>query len=227
MSNGYSCTDTWRRTPGVSFMQCGTKNGPIWDILFQLGTERIYSPKEIVAMQGEPAQGVHILKMGQLKTSIIFSGGKEKLFFVHRPPDLFGNTALIDRGPYICTIIALRKSVVSFIPFNEMTQVMQENRKVSDFIAFSLACRIRSLVKQAESLLFTVEQKLALLLLEHADSPLNMTHEEIAMFLGASRPQITVLLNEWKGKGIIAAKTRHIYLEKPQELKRIVEGLEK
>ena len=208
-------------------MQNEIKNSSVWDNLFRLGTERIYSPKEIVAMQGDPVQGVHLLKMGRLKSSILFSGGKEKLFFVHEAPDMFGATSLIDREHSICTVIAASKSVVSFIHFDEISQFMQKNREASDFIALFLAHRIRTLVKQSESLFFTVEQKLALLLLEYADSPLNMTHEEIAMFIGSSRPQITVLLNEWKSKGIINSKTRYIRVIGLDELRRIVAGLEK
>lgn len=184
-----------------------------WENLFSIGTIREYRSGEIIYYQGEPNTGLICLKKGKLKNSIFMEDGTEKLLDILTPPSITGETSMIDDGLSVNCAIALTDVTVSIIPQVKAHEALFLNPELMDLTLHIFAKKMRSMLIQLEGVVTTIPQRLARMLLtldgygvyshkEHSDR-LIITHDEMARFLGTTRPKITEFLSEFAKLGLI------------------------
>ena len=184
-----------------------------WDTLLSIGVKRIYKSGEIIYMQGEKDIGLICIMRGKVKNFMCFSNGTEKVTLLLEAPAIIGETAVIDNKGSIVSTQALTETEVIIVPAHSIRELLQQDPRFMMMLLEIFAAKIRSLEMQAESVVLNTQQRLARMLInfysygvfsQGADSNvLNITHDQLAGFLGTTRPKITSFLSGFESQGII------------------------
>lgn len=202
-------------------------------ILSGLGTAKEYNPGDIIYYQDEPSLGLVYLEQGRIKNSVFYSDGTEKSLCLLEAPSITGETAVIDGGTTICSAVAVTKVKVVFIPREKAQQLLLSNPNLMLLILEYMALKIRSMQIQAQEVVSNVPQRLAYMLLNSKkyglfthkghdmESRLYITHDELASFIGTTRPKITEHLNVFMKQGLINKGRGYIEIIDQEGLKSI------
>ena len=112
-----------------------------------------------------------------------------------------------------------------------LQELMGKNPRIMMFLLELNAEKIRALQFQAENIVLTTRQKLARMLINFYSSGVytreaegnlvTITHEQLADFLGTTRPKITGALNGFEKSGLIKKNRGSIKIIDGEGLKRI------
>ena len=205
-----------------------------WDVLFEMGSPREYNAGDIIYLQDEESLGLVCLLEGRIKNCAIFADGTEKTLCILEAPSITGETAVIDGGKSICSSIAMTKIKVIFISREKAKQFLLSNPKVMMLVLNTMARKIRSMQIQAQDMAVNIPQRLARMLLncnkygvfthQEAEIRLTITHDELASFLGTTRPIITKYLSEFTSQGLIEKGRGYITIKNHDGLKNVCEA---
>ena len=198
-----------------------TSNGFLWNNIVKSGKQKTFEKGEKILFRGGNSPGLICLKKGKVKISSEISNGLEKIFGLLVAPTMFGETEVFDHGPCMISATALSKVDVAIVPLENIQQLIVKDPTVAYFIIQSIGIKLRWTTFQAEDMTSQrIGFRLANLLLGHGkyavltynnnSKILNITHEEIAQFIGSTRPKVTILLREFSQKGFIENKRGQI-----------------
>lgn len=203
-----------------------------WEQLAATGTKRAYKPGEIIYMQGKKDIGLVCILRGKVKNSVYFSNGVEKVVCILEAPAITGETAVIDDKESIVSAQAMTHAEVMVIPAHEMRRLMWENARFMMMLLEVYAEKIRCLELQAESVVLNTRQKLARMLINYHSygvfstgegKTLAVTHDQLAGFLGTTRPKITSTLSLFEAQGLIKRHRGGIEILSEAALKALYE----
>lgn len=202
-----------------------------WEVLFNLGSPREFNPGDIIYLQDEESLGLVCLQQGRIKNSVFFPGGTEKTLCILEAPSITGETAVIDGGRSICSSTAMTKTKVIFIPRDKAQQFLLSNPNLMRLVLKTMARKIRSMLIQAQDMASNIPQRLARMLLncnkygvfthQEEEARLTITHDELASFLGTTRPIITKHLTEFTNMGLIEKGRGYITIKDHDGLKKV------
>lgn len=191
-----------------------------WNKLVHSGRQYSYTKGDKILNRGGTSPGLICLKKGKVKISSEIANGNEKIFGLLVAPTMFGETEIFDNGSCMISATALSRVEVAIVDLPAIKKLIIENAEVAYFIIRSIGIKLRWTTLQAEDMTSQrIVYRLASLLLGHGkyavftyqeDAVLNMTHEEIAYFIGSTRPKVTILMREFVQKGIIENKRGEI-----------------
>ena len=203
---------------GTAFNQKANSAGE-WEELLALGTPRSFHAGDTLYMQGDRDVGLFFLKKGRIKNCVYFPNGTEKTTFVLEAPSITGETAVIDNGESLICAVAVTDVEVQVIPAEKALEYFLTSPNLMLSILRLYAKKIRGVQLQADSVVLSTPQKLARMLVnfnvygvfcEEDTNRIHVTHEQLAGFLGTTRPKITNALNAFeqarfirKGRGTI------------------------
>lgn len=200
-------------------------------MLRDLGPIQKFQPGDIIYNQDEPGSGLIYLDEGRIKNSFVYSDGTEKNLNFLDAPSISGETAIIDGGTSVCSAIALTKAKVVLIPREQARQLLLNNPNLMLIFLEYMAKKIRSMQIQAREVVSNIPQRLAYILLDSGkygiyihkeqQSILYITHDELAGFVGTTRPKITQHLNAFMKQGLIAKGRGFIEIKDPEGLRQI------
>jgi len=203
----------------------------IWKTLLELGVHQEFNFGDIVYKQNEPSRGLICFQQGKIELCTILPGGMKKNICMVGTPHILGETSVIDGGTNICTAIAQAKTKVVFVSKEIAQEIFLSNPNLMYVIMSAMAKKIRYMQIQVEDAAFRLPQKLARLLLsynEYLESPCKehdgrviVTHDELASFLGTTRPKITKHLNALYKQGLIEKGRGYIRIKDYEGLKHI------
>jgi len=204
-----------------------------WAQLTAMGNKRFYKPGEIIYMQGEKNIGLFCITQGKVKNFVSFSDGAEKLMTIMEAPAITGETSVIDNRETLVSTQALTKTEVVVVPAKEVRHLMQCNSNFMMMLLEVYAEKTRCLELQAESVMLNTQRKLARMLINFYSygifsyktdkKVLTVTHEQLAGFLGTTRPKITSTLSMFEAQGLIRRKRGVIEILDEASLKAIFE----
>lgn len=208
-------------------------NKTTWEMLSDLGTSREYSPGELIYYQNEPSAGLVYIEQGRIKCSVFFPDGTEKSLNIIEGPTITGETSVIDGGTTICSVIAVTRVKAFLIPRKKAQELIWEDPNLMILILDCMARKMRSLQIQAQEIVSNIPERLAYLLLhakeygvysykEHG-SRFYITHDELAGFIGTTRPKITEILNIFMKQGFIDKGRGYIEIKDYEGLNRIAD----
>jgi CRP/FNR family cyclic AMP-dependent transcriptional regulator len=184
------------------------------EILSNLGTVQEFDAGDIIYHQDERTSGLLYLAEGKIKNSVLYEDGTEKILSILEAPSISGETAVIDGGTSICSATAATKVKVVIIPREQAQRLLLSNPNLMMLLLGYMAKKMRSMQIQAQEIVSNIPQRLAYMLLndkkygvftrkEH-ESRLYITHDELACFIGTTRPKITEHLNNFAKQGLIS-----------------------
>lgn len=194
-----------------------------WETLISAGNFKTYGPGEAIYVQNQPGIGLVCILKGKAKTSILFTDGTEKIFNILEAPAIIGETATFDGGLGICSATALTKVEIVAVPPDKAKEVLLKHPIVALSLLETVGKKLRCMALQAEDLsLHNISTRLARMILnfeqygvftrQDEEHCLQITHEELASFVGTTRPNVTSFLNDFARKGLIKIKRGKIII---------------
>lgn len=186
--------------------------------------ERTYDKDEIVFLEGEPSQGLYIVREGMVKVYKLSSEGREQILAFSGAGRSFNEVAVFDGGPNPANVSASEPTTVWVVPRTEIINLIEQNPQVALAIIQNLGTRLRHLVGLVEDLsLRQVTGRLARLLLETASQQEHiLTQQEMAARLGTVREMIGRSLRQLEARGFISIEHGRIVIVDREGLTKIV-----
>lgn len=179
--------------------------------LLQVINSTNYSPGEIIFNQGEDMNKVYFVKRGKITLKTIFPSGEEIALGIVGPNEIMGAKSFSANKKHISTARALEDSFLCTCDMLELKNFMRENPRIAIKIIENIGEKLEDReLKVSELAAFDVRRRLIALLQRMAEKfgvekekgieiDLNLTHQEIADFIGASRVMVSNILQEING----------------------------
>jgi CRP-like cAMP-binding protein len=186
--------------------------------------ERAYEKDQVIFLEGEPCQGLYIVREGSVRIYKLSPEGREQILSYIKPFDSFNEVAVFDGGPNPANVSAAEPTMLWVVPRAAIVDLIQKNPQVALAVIQNLGTRLRHLVGLVEDLsLRQVSARLAKLLLETATSDARaLTQQEMAARLGTVREMIGRSLKQLEMRGLIETERGRIVILDREGLEKLV-----
>ncbi|MGH3580543.1 MAG: Crp/Fnr family transcriptional regulator, partial [Mycobacterium sp.] len=177
-----------------------------------------------VFVEGEPGDRLYIILEGKVKIGRRTADGRESLITVMGPADMFGELALFDPGPRTSTVTTLTEVKAVTMDREALHAWVLGRPEIAEQLLRVLARRLRRTNSALSDLIFTdVPGRVAKQLLDIAKrfgkpegNVLHVTHEltqeELAQLVGASRETVNKALSDFAQRGWIKLQGKTILI---------------
>ena len=182
--------------------------------------------------EGEAGDSLYIVLNGKVKLGRKSSDGRENLVAVMGPADQFGELSLFDPGPRTATAVVVTDARVARLPKAALTDWITERPQIALQLLRVVARRLRRTNTMLADLIFVdVPGRVAKQLLQLAQrfgtqegGALRVTHdltqEEIAQLVGASRETVNKALADFVHRGWIQLQGKSVVVLDEDRLRR-------
>lgn len=186
------------------------------------GIVRSYRKNTIVLNEGESGDSLFILLQGQVKVYATDENGREITYGTISAGDYFGEMSL-DGGPRSASVMTLESSLCSLVSRQAVQQHLDAEPGFAMELVTQVIRRARSATETARqmALLDVYGRVIATLESQHgpatAQNPVQLTqitHQQIASRVGASREMVSRLLKDLEKGGYIELGVKRITLVK-------------
>ena len=186
------------------------------------GRSKRLASGELFATRGVPIMGIAIVIRGALRTSTLTAEGREVVFSMLQPGQVWGLVASIDGGGAIHDTRAHGKTEVLLLPRGALLSVLNARPRLYSHFLRLLCSRLRNAYNAVDDFaLVPVRQRLARQLCNlamaseqgrarHGNVELRFTQSEIALMLGAARPTVNRELRRLQEEGMLQVGYRTV-----------------
>ena len=181
-----------------------------------------YQESQTVYSQGESAETVLYIQMGEIKLSVVSSFGKEAVVAILTAGDFIGERCLVGQRVRSGTAIAITAASLLVIERQEMLRALHSEHELSDcFVSYMLARNIRIEEDLVDQHCNSSEKRLArtfLLLARYGeqDEPQKMvpkiSQETLAEMVGTTRSRVNFFMTKFRKIGLVKRKSGGIYI---------------
>src|SRR5579875_2552456 len=195
-------------------------------------TTRTVPRGQDVFHEGDAGDRLFLVIDGKVKISRSASDGRENLLAVLGTGDMFGELSLFDPGPRTATVSAVTDAVLASLDHDDLRPLLLERPAVAVQLLQALAQRLRRTNEAMADLVFSdVPGRVAKALLDLSDKfgeaeddglrvRHDLTQEELAQFVGASRETVNKALSEFANRGWLRIEGRSVVLLSKDRLAR-------
>ena len=195
-------------------------------------TEKRVPRSGVIFSEGEPGDRMYVILDGKVKLGQTSPDGRESLLAVLGPGEVFGELSLFDPGPRTATATAVTDTVVVGLGHVDLRPWLTGRPEVAEALLQALAQRLRRTNEALADLVFSdVPGRVAKQLLELADKfgqpgvdgvlvLHDLTQEELAQLVGASRETVNKALADFTQRGWIEVDQRQVLLMDMERLAR-------
>jgi CRP/FNR family cyclic AMP-dependent transcriptional regulator len=188
----------------------------------------------ILFMEGEPSQGIYILRAGQAKLSFTSRRGKTFTLRFAKPGEVLGLMATLRSEPYESTAKAFDPCRIEFIHAHHFMGFLAAHPEayLSAAKQMGFDCQAASEALRNIGLRSTVTTKLARLLLDWSIGaretregiciPWSLTHEDVAACIGTTRESVTRAFTEFRNRRLVVFKGSTVTIPNRQALMHLV-----
>jgi len=204
-------------------------------LLASVGIERFVDSDTIILRQDDPADCIHYLVSGTIKTFQTHACGQESVLRIHLPGSIIGLSCLTSRGHWDASSISLKPCRLLRLSKTSFLKLLEENSSLGIKLLRLVVDRLSDLhFRIGELQTQTVEQRLAYALLSLSRSDPNksscqqrigisLTHEELAQLINTRRQTVTSTLARFAESGFITRSSRSIDVISPSGLQKLFE----
>jgi CRP-like cAMP-binding protein len=189
--------------------------------------ERRYAKGEMILLEGEPCQGLYLVREGQVRIFKLSPEGREQVLRYCGPGQSFNEVAVFDRGPNPANVVAASPCTLWIVPGAVLLDLLRTRPELALAIIQNLGARLRHLVGLVEDLsLRHVSTRLAKLLLETASAgqtPRSLTQQEMAARVGTVREMIGRSLKQLEARGLIQIQSGRIVIVDREGLEKLIQ----
>lgn len=185
---------------------------------------------ELLFQKGEPAQGMHLVVMGQVKLFISSPQGGEKLMHMANPGQSFGEAVTFLDRPYPVSAQATQDSLVLLIDKSRLLEAIDSSPLLARKMLASLSVRLHELLVDIESCaLRTSLQKVAGYLAQEGEAfhagqyliPLGSSKQTLAGHLNLAPETLSRVFKQLSEQGVIEVHGRNIQVLDHARLKEL------
>ena len=187
-------------------------------------TEQIVAKGEILFHEGEFGDHLFLILEGKVKLGHASTDGRESLMAVLGPGEMFGELSLFDPGLRAATATALTQARVLRLGNTQLMPWLAGRPEVAAALLQALARRLRRTNETMADLVFSdVPGRVAKALMELGEKfgtlipggllvTHDMTQEELAQLVGASRETVNKALADFAQRGWISLESRQVLI---------------
>jgi CRP/FNR family cyclic AMP-dependent transcriptional regulator len=201
-------------------------------ILESMLTTRSVARGHVVFREGDEGDRLFIVIDGKVKISRAAADGRENLLAVLGTAEMFGELSLFDPGPRTASVSAVTDSTLASLDHDDLRPLLVERPGVAVELLAALAQRLRRTNEAMADLVFTdVPGRVAKALLDLAEKfgvteadgirvRHDLTQEELAQLVGASRETVNKALSEFAHRGWLRIEGRSVLILDAERLTR-------
>jgi CRP/FNR family transcriptional regulator, cyclic AMP receptor protein len=187
---------------------------------------------EHLFMEGDAGDRLYVVLEGKMKLTRASADGRESLWSVLVPDEMFGELSLFDPRPRTSTASAVTDVTLAALAHDALRPRLLERPEVSMHMLQALARRLRRANDVTADLVFTdVPGRVAKNLLDLADRfgeqdrdglhvHHDLTQEELAQLVGASRETVNKALADFAARGWLQISARSVLILDSERLRR-------
>ncbi|GHD31854.1 MULTISPECIES: Crp/Fnr family transcriptional regulator [Nocardiopsis] len=182
--------------------------------------------------EGDEGDRLYVILSGKVKLTRTAVDGRENLLGVLGPSEMFGELSLFDPRPRTASAVAVTDAVLAGLGHDDLRPFLSSRPHVSLQLLKALAARLRRTNDVMADLVFTdVPGRVAKALLELADKfgkegedglhvHHDLTQEELAQLVGASRETVNKALAEFALRGWLRIEAKAVVLMDVERMRR-------
>jgi CRP-like cAMP-binding protein len=180
---------------------------------------------DVLFEEGAEPDHLYVVEDGRIAMASKSDDGRESVFALMEPGDLFGEMPLLDGLGRSAEARALEPSIVVQIPYGPVHEVFQERPDLLWGVVRLLSLRLRNMdAALADSVFLDVTGRTAKRLLDMSDGEdeftLPVTQEELAGMVGASRERVNKAIASFVRLGWIDQTDRRYTILDREQLTR-------
>lgn len=192
--------------------------------LRRMMTETTLRRGETLFNEGDPGDRLYVLVEGKVKLGHTAPDGRENLIAVLGPSEMLGELTLFDPGPRSTTASAVAPTRLLTLEHSDLMGLLDSRPELAKHMLKALAQRLRRTNTALADLVFSdVPGRVAKALMDLADRfgrptdegvhvPHDLTQEELAQLVGASRETVNKSLADFVSRGWIRLEGRAVVL---------------
>jgi len=196
-----------------------------------MGTVRL-NKGDVLFHEGDSGDRLYVVVSGKVKLGRSGSAGRENLLAVLGPGQMFGELSLFDPGPRSTTATAVTSCEIRTLEHDELKGWLAGRPEVAQGLLGQLAARLRRANDVVADLVFSdVPGRVAKQLLELANRfgdkrddgvhvHHDLTQEELAQLVGASRETVNKALADFAARGWIRLEPRSVTILDVERVER-------
>jgi CRP-like cAMP-binding protein len=193
---------------------------------------RDYDRGELLFVEGEQGDALLVLVTGSVTVFRTSADGERAALTVLEPPEVLGEIALLDGAPRSASVEATEPTTVLALSRAEFFSLLRSQPTVLEPLMRQLGQMVRRLTEQAADHVFLdLAGRVAKALLQLArqfgsqESGLlrvthDLTQEEIAQLVGASRETVNKALADFAHRGWLRLEGKSVLILEPERLAR-------
>ena len=159
-----------------------------------------FSAGQFIFEQGDPGDLLYIIVTGKVKIGCSSPDGRENLFSILGPSDMFGEMSILDPGPRMSTATALTDVEAVGMDRAMLRECLASRPEVAEQLLRVLARRLRRMSTSRAEMVFT-------------DAP-----GRIAQLVGASRETVNKVLDDFTDRGWIRLRGKGVIISQAERL---------
>jgi CRP/FNR family transcriptional regulator, cyclic AMP receptor protein len=193
---------------------------------------RMLARGEQLFHEGDRGDSLYVIISGKVKLGRASGDGRESLLSVLGPGEMFGELSLFDPGPRLTSATAVSDTELIGLDNKDLRAFLADHPEVAMQMLAGLARRLRRTNEGLSDLVFTdVPGRVAKALLDLAarfGQPVeggvrvahDLTQEELAQLVGASRETVNKALADFAGRGWLSLGAKSVTLLDLDRLRR-------
>lgn len=187
---------------------------------------------DILFHEGDGGKELFIVINGKIKLGRTSPDGRENLLAVLGPGQMFGELSFFDPGPRSATATAVTDATLRSLDHDALNPILKQHNEVAGALLNQLAGRLRRTNEVVGDLVFSdVPGRVAKALLDLAgrfgtrgDEGIQVNHdltqEELAQLVGASRETVNKALADFASRGWMRLEPRSVTILDIERLQR-------
>jgi CRP/FNR family transcriptional regulator, cyclic AMP receptor protein len=171
---------------------------------------------ETLFLKGDPGDALYAVRRGKVRIATSTDAGKRITLNILGPGDVFGEIALLDGRPRTADAVSAEASELLMVQRRDFLALLERRPTVAIAVIELLCARLRWMSdRMEESALLPIPVRLARRLVGLTDDygdEINVSQEELADFVGATRESVNRQLRGWERRGFVELGRNRIRL---------------
>lgn len=195
---------------------------------------RSFQAGETIFLQGAPPNAVYLVANGRVKIDRVTQEGHESILCMRGSGDYFCPVPILDGGEHFGRAVAVTGVTLFWVERDEFMEICQESPELLAVVQGDCLFEVRHLLHRLEAFAFrNVRERLAITLLNETrrrgtkDTPasqLEITQQELAGLVGATRESVSRTLKQMEHQGIVTLGRGRITIENRIQLESVAIG---
>jgi CRP/FNR family cyclic AMP-dependent transcriptional regulator len=185
----------------------------------------------VLFQKGDSGPRLYVICSGAVRISAPSERGKDAIFNLVTPGEIFGEIAFLDGGQRTADAVAIENAELMVIERRDFLPILKEHPEIAIRLIEILCGRLRKTSEQVEDIVFLgLPNRLAKALLHLNQNsstavPQNkfrITQREISQMIGISRESVNKQLRDWQRKKWLKLERGSVILLAPEALAGLI-----